>query len=155
MRIFKRFLTENRVAAYTFLLACPVGRVSTHRASRLHAHVTSANSAVHGASRSSHFVPFVVNSPSQFIETSTCHFFSSSTHATVMSAITSRLLQIQRILSASRRIPWVEVPRPGPKTTVLYQRTPPWWARWAHLIIAVDVMLMFVSYSSCYTYLLT
>ena len=72
-----------------------------------------------------------------------------------MSAITSRLLQIQRILSASRRIPWVEVPRPGPKTTVLYQRTPPWWARWAHLIIAVDVMLMFVSYSSCCMHFLT
>ncbi|KJA25453.1 hypothetical protein HYPSUDRAFT_64662 [Hypholoma sublateritium FD-334 SS-4] len=59
-----------------------------------------------------------------------------------MSTIISRLRQIQRILSASRRLPWVEVPKPGPRTTVLYQRSPPWWAKWAHAIIAVDVMLM-------------
>lgn len=62
-----------------------------------------------------------------------------------MSYIFQRIYQARSLVRASRKLQWEQVPPVRPDTvSVIYHRPSPLWARWASVIVALNVMMVFV-----------
>ncbi|KAF9484629.1 hypothetical protein BDN70DRAFT_849185 [Pholiota conissans] len=61
-------------------------------------------------------------------------------------AFRQRIAEVVGLIRGSRTLKWVPIPPVRPDApsavTVIYEKSPPLWAKWAHVIVALDVMMV-------------